>query len=77
MKMKARKTNINVALKVAIVESLMEQRVVGYKTKIGEVRLSKIVNGAEQPTEQEKRALARVLKRDVAAIFPSPEALAS
>ena len=75
--MKARKTNINVALKVAIVKSLMEQRVVGYKTKIGEVRLSKIVNGAEQATDMEKRALARVLKCDVASIFPETEALAS
>jgi len=66
----SRKTQINMALKLAIVESRKTARVIAMRTEIGEVRLSAIVNGRLQATDDEKEKLARVLKRQASELFP-------
>lgn len=75
---KRQKTNINIALKLAITACHpRQQRDIAMAARIGEVRLSKIVNGAE-PTEREQVRLAKVLGRARAELFPAlDEAVAS
>lgn len=63
------------ALKIAIWDSGKPQIVVAQKAKIHETRLSKIVHGHLEPTADEQKALARVLRRPIDELFP--EALAS
>jgi len=53
---------INMRLKLAIVASGQSQRDLSLKTGIGEVRLSGIVHGRRDPTAEERRELARVLR---------------
>jgi transcriptional regulator with XRE-family HTH domain len=78
---KSQKTPINMALKLAIVAAHPKtQRDIALASRVGEVRLSKIVNGVAQPPEtpSERKAIAKALKKDVAEIFPSHhEAVAS
>lgn len=70
--MKAQKNNPNTALKVAIVRSRFKtSRKVAQRTRIPEVRLSKIVTGREQAADGEKDVLAKVLECDRAELFPS------
>lgn len=77
MTTKAQKTPMNVALKVAIVESRKTSRRVAHLARIGEVRLSAIVNGRIEPSEDERRILAKVLKRQPSELFPESQAVAS
>jgi hypothetical protein len=70
--MKRRKTNINMALKVAIVESRRTSRRVAELSRVGEVRLSGIVHGRLTATDDEQKALAKVLRRDQTELFPAP-----
>jgi transcriptional regulator with XRE-family HTH domain len=65
----------NLALKIAIVESGLSQIEVAKAVDLHESRLSHIINGHREPSEAERKALARVLKRKPAQLFP--EALAS
>ncbi len=75
MRTPAQKTRKNVALKVAIIERDITQRVAAQRAGIPEVRLSMFVRGLAAPTEDEQRNLAKVLRRQRADLFP--EALAS
>jgi len=62
-------------LKIAIIESRKTQRRVSIETRIGEVRLSSLINGHGAPAtiiEQEK--LAKCLGRPRADLFP-PEVI--
>jgi hypothetical protein len=61
----------NIALKVAIVERDITQREVARRADIPEVRLSLFVRGHLQPTEDEEKALARVLRRQRSDLFPT------
>lgn len=61
---------LNVALKVAVIESLKEQGEIAALAKIHFTRLSQIVNGRVTPTESEKLRLAGVLQRPVESLFP-------
>jgi transcriptional regulator with XRE-family HTH domain len=69
----------NSALKLAIFQSGMTQERVGQKCrpKILPSRLSKISRGHAEPTDEEKKALARVLNTTVDHLFSSGEAVAS
>lgn len=58
------------ALKMAVVASEESQRQIGVAADIGETRISRIVRGWTNPTEAEKQALAEVLGRPVAELFP-------
>lgn len=71
MKNKARKTTTNVALKVAIVQSGKRQRQISIVSRIPEQRLSGIVTGRVEPTDTEKAALARALKKSIDELFPA------
>ncbi len=61
----------NKALKHAIVDSDMRQRVIAKRTRIDETRLSRIASGQLHATERERKALARVLGRPQHELFPS------
>lgn len=74
---KSQKIRKNIALKVAIVEREITQREVARRAGIPEIRLSLFVRGHEQPTEDEQKALARILKRARADLFGVQEAIAS
>jgi transcriptional regulator with XRE-family HTH domain len=66
---------MNLSLKIAIVESGLTQLEISKIADIHESRLSHIVNGHREPNDLERKAIARVLKRKMADLFP--EAIAS
>jgi len=59
----------NLALKIAIVESGLTQFEVAAAAGIHHTRLSHIINGHREASEDEQRALARVLKRKIGQLF--------
>jgi transcriptional regulator with XRE-family HTH domain len=61
---------MNVALKVAIVKSGLSQLEIAKAAAMHESRLSHIVNGHRDPSEAERKALARILKCKPSALFP-------
>jgi transcriptional regulator with XRE-family HTH domain len=65
----------NLSLKFAILESGRSQIEVAKAADMHDSRLSRIVNGHDQPSTSEQKALARVLKRKLVHLFP--EAIAS
>lgn len=64
----------NLALKIAILESGSSQIEVAKASGIHESRLSRFVNGHYEPNDAERKALARVLKRKAAQLFPEAAA---
>jgi transcriptional regulator with XRE-family HTH domain len=62
---------INIALKTAIMEEETSQVVIAGKTGIHESRVSQIIRGHREPSDDEKRAIAKVLKRSVHDLFGS------
>jgi hypothetical protein len=70
----SRKTNPNVPLQIAIVESRQKRYVIARKAKLTPDRLSQITNGRGVPARAgERKALARVLGRQIEEIFPASE----
>jgi len=67
----------NIALKIAIIESRLSQVDIAEAVDLHESRLSQIVNGRRAPNDVERKALARILKRKPADLFPESEAVAS
>jgi transcriptional regulator with XRE-family HTH domain len=65
----------NITLKIAIVESGKSQIDIAKATAIHESKLSRIVRGHDEPSLEEKKAIAKALRRPVDHLFP--EALAS
>lgn len=68
------KQRLNVALKIAIVESGKKQRRIASLTRISEPRLSHIVRGRIEPNDDERARIARVLERPVDQLFPDTAA---
>lgn len=69
---------MNVALKVAIIEAGKTQREVAERAGLRELRVSEIVTGRVIATADEKRALAKALRRPQSALFPvAPEAVSA
>ncbi len=64
----------NLALKIAILKSGRLQVEVAEDADLHESRLSKIVNGHSEPSDAERKAIARVLKRNAASLFPQAAA---
>lgn len=60
----------NTALKVAIVQSQLPQHEVARRARIRETRLSHIVRGRVEPTEEERERLAKLLRRSQDELFP-------
>lgn len=71
--MTSRKFEPNTRLKLAIVASRKTQRVIATKTRIPEMRLSKIVTGREQANPKEQTKLARALQVNKSDLFPTFE----
>ena len=59
----------NAELKLAIFTSGRRQVDIAEKTGIHESRLSNIINGRAEPNDDEKKAIARVLRRPVEQLF--------
>jgi hypothetical protein len=77
MTKKARRPPQDLRLKIAILESGRSQRRVSIDTRIGEVRLSKIIRGLEPATAVEQARLAKYFGRDIADLFLVPAVAAS
>jgi len=60
----------NLALKIAIVESGRTQIEVAKEGDIPESRLSRIINGHDEASDAERKAIARILKRKARELFP-------
>lgn len=60
---------MNLALKIAIVESGLSQTEIAKIAGIHESRLSYLVNGHRDATEAEQKTLARILKRKPTQLF--------
>lgn len=69
MKTKGTNVNLNLPLKIAIVSSLKRQGDIATASFMGETRLSKIVTGREDPTDDEKKAIAKALGKRVHDLF--------
>ena len=59
----------NLALKVAILHSGRTQRATAERLGMDETRLSKLIAGKGCPTESERKALARAVRRPEAELF--------
>lgn len=70
MRTSSRKRRINVALKVAIVESGQKAQAIAFKARITPDRLSKIANRRVTASDEERKALAKALGRSVNELFP-------
>lgn len=68
---------MNMALKVAIVQSHRTSRAIALRAGIGEVRLSAIVRGRLKANDEEKATLAKALRCHVHDLFPAQAAVAS
>ena len=73
MTRKARRPAADLRLKIAILETGRSQRRVAIDTRIGEVRLSKIVRGLQPPTAGERAKLAKYLGRPITDLFVLPD----
>lgn len=62
---------------MAIFRSGKTQWDIAERADMHETRLSKIVRGRLQPSDDEKKALAKALKLTVVELFPASEAIAS
>lgn len=66
----------NTPLKLAIVASGKTQRDIAALAQLGEVRLSAIITGRIVPSAEEKRAIARALRRPQGDLFGNEPAVA-
>ena len=64
----------NLPLKHAITDSGLSQYAVARAAKIHDTKLSAIVNGWREPSPDEQKAIAKVLRRKVSDVFPLAEA---
>lgn len=67
-------TGENTPVKNAISGSGLSQEFIARLTDIHYTRLSRIVNDRCEPSDEEKRAIALVLRLPVGELFPEPEA---
>jgi DNA-binding XRE family transcriptional regulator len=61
----------NTPLRIAIFESGHQQQEIAKRAQIHETRLSKLARGHVDPSTDEAKSLARVLRKPVAALFPA------
>lgn len=60
----------NLHLRIAILETGRRERELAKRAGMSQTKFSNIKRGYSEPTEDDKKALARVLKRTVAELFP-------
>ena len=61
---------MNLALKFAMVESGRSQRAIAQAVGMHATKLSQILHGWRVPSDDERKAIAKVLKRKVSDLFP-------
>lgn len=66
----------NAALKLAILTSGQTQTDIARKTDIHESRLSRIIRGHMEASDDEKKRIARALRAPAEELFPAAEASA-
>jgi transcriptional regulator with XRE-family HTH domain len=64
---------LNIALKLAILSSGQTQTDIARKTGLTESRLSRIIRGHGDPTNEERRLIARALRSPMSRLFPVDE----
>ncbi len=64
----------NIALKTAVILAGRRQIDVAAQAGIHNSRFSHIMLGRVEPTVEEKKAIAKVLRKPVSALFPADEA---
>ncbi len=64
------KRGINWPLKIAIVNSRHKQYEIAARAKLDVTVLSAFVNGRRRPTPRHRRALAEILEKPIAELFP-------
>ena len=62
---------INFELLKSIKEKGITQKKLAVKLKLNEGYVSRVINGRYNPTEQEKKNIARALKKSVEELFPT------
>jgi len=62
-------------LKHAIVDSGLTQRVIARRARIDETWFSRIVNGKEDPTPRQRKAISRALRCAEGDLFPAETTL--
>jgi transcriptional regulator with XRE-family HTH domain len=62
----------NSTLKTVLFSSGTTQLTVAQRTGIHESRLSKIIRGHVEPSETERKLIARVLRKPILELFPHP-----
>lgn len=62
---------LNIKLRLAIHERGLSQIEVASRVGINEPRMSKIARGWIDPTDDEKKAIAKILRKPVDQLFPS------
>lgn len=63
---------LNAALKMAIIESGKSQELIAQRCGIHYSTVSRIVRGWYVPDDEQKKAIAKELKRPVHDLFPEP-----
>lgn len=64
------KQPMNLHLKMAIVASGKTQIAIAKRIGLTEPQMSRIVHGHDEPSDETKKALARILRRPVHELFP-------
>jgi transcriptional regulator with XRE-family HTH domain len=64
---------MNIPLKIAVVESGKSQIEIARLLCISEAKFSRFVRGHDMPSEAEMRAIAKVLRKPVAQVFPQAQ----
>jgi transcriptional regulator with XRE-family HTH domain len=65
---------MNLRLKIAIIESRRSQCDIAEAIGMHEDKMSHIVNGRREPSEVERKAIAKILKRKATDLFPEASA---
>ena len=64
---------LNIALKTVLMQRTMSQFELAQRAKIHDSRLSKIINGWIEPNDNEKAAIAKVLRTPIDQLFASTD----
>jgi len=67
---------MNKALRHAIIDSDLSQVEIARKLGVHECRVSGFIHGRYEPTPEQKKALAKLLKTKASELFPASEAVA-
>ena len=64
---------MNKALRIAIIERGLKQTDVARRIGVDDARMSGFVHGRHEPTDRQKKRIARLLRKSVPEIFPETQ----